>query len=317
MRSLFVFFTILLIFLQSCKSDNIQVDQNASQKEQEFFEDYRPSEYKWGYLDLTGRLVIEDTYDAARDFSEDLAAVNQQGKWGFIDKNGNIVISFQYRSAGAFSCERALVQDFEFRQFYIDKKGNEIIYIEGAELNAFIECKARINKYNRSYFINSDGEVISDTTLLTASNFRGGYAIVQDQDGYNIIDNEGTKLLNGSFDKCYSPSDGMVRIKEDEKIRYISLESTKVSNAYTNGTDFHNGVAAIERSGWNLIDKSGKVLSENYDFIQYVQDERWTYYKNGKCGILDNEGSELTPAIYDIIYHFNGGVTAYSKSDLW
>lgn len=48
---------------------------------------------KWGYIDTTGKFVINPQFDEARLFQEGLAAVEIGGKWGEIDKTGKIVIN--------------------------------------------------------------------------------------------------------------------------------------------------------------------------------------------------------------------------------
>ena len=57
---------------------------------------------KYYFLDKNGKVVIEPQFDA-RDFSEGLAGVKKDGKWGFIDKNGKVVIEPQFDNAGNFS----------------------------------------------------------------------------------------------------------------------------------------------------------------------------------------------------------------------
>ena len=47
---------------------------------------------KYGYIDKSGKVVIEPQFDYVRDFSEGLAVVEKDGKWGVIDKNGKVVI---------------------------------------------------------------------------------------------------------------------------------------------------------------------------------------------------------------------------------
>ncbi|MHC4489349.1 MAG: WG repeat-containing protein [Planctomycetota bacterium] len=49
-------------------------------------------EGRWGYIDNSGKVVIAQQYDDARDFSEGLARVNISGKWGYIDRYGDIFI---------------------------------------------------------------------------------------------------------------------------------------------------------------------------------------------------------------------------------
>jgi len=47
---------------------------------------------KYGFIDKTGKIVIEPKFDAVSEFSEDLAAVRTENNLcGFIDKNGNVL----------------------------------------------------------------------------------------------------------------------------------------------------------------------------------------------------------------------------------
>ncbi len=69
-----------------------------------------------------GRTAL--TYDFAESFSEGLAACRMNRKWGFVDKTGKVVIEFQYDRAGDFREGQATVT-LEGRDFFIDKLGNE------------------------------------------------------------------------------------------------------------------------------------------------------------------------------------------------
>ena len=51
---------------------------------------------KWGYMDKTGKVVIEPQFDGVRLFSEGLANVWIGDKEGYIDKTGKIVINPQF-----------------------------------------------------------------------------------------------------------------------------------------------------------------------------------------------------------------------------
>ncbi|EPZ6837230.1 WG repeat-containing protein, partial [Campylobacter coli] len=46
---------------------------------------------KWGFIDKSGKIVIESKFDDAWYFREGLAAVELNGKYGFIDKSGKII----------------------------------------------------------------------------------------------------------------------------------------------------------------------------------------------------------------------------------
>jgi hypothetical protein len=75
--------------------------------------------FRWGYVNQEGRVVIPTTFRAAGDFSEGLASVDIGGEgntgcersthYGYIDKTGVIVIQPRFANAGAFKNGRARV----------------------------------------------------------------------------------------------------------------------------------------------------------------------------------------------------------------
>lgn len=70
--------------------------------------------WKYGYIDESGKKVIDLKYTDARDFTNGLALVAQRfpdegPKYGFIDKTGQTIISFEYDAAEEFSNGLALV----------------------------------------------------------------------------------------------------------------------------------------------------------------------------------------------------------------
>ena len=94
-------------------------------------------ESKYGFIDKSGKVVIEPQFDGASNFSEGFAQVEKDDKWGFIDKNGKVVIEPQfdwvsYFSEGwvsYFSVGLARVQKdrkYGFKYGFIDKSGNDV-----------------------------------------------------------------------------------------------------------------------------------------------------------------------------------------------
>ena len=58
---------------------------------------------KYGFIDKSGKVVIEPQFDDVGPFSEGFAGVEKDGKWGFIDKSGKVVIEPQFDDAEPFS----------------------------------------------------------------------------------------------------------------------------------------------------------------------------------------------------------------------
>ena len=58
---------------------------------------------RWGFIDPSGRYVIDLQFEGAGTFSYGLASVKVVGRWGYIDETGKLVITPQFDSAGEFS----------------------------------------------------------------------------------------------------------------------------------------------------------------------------------------------------------------------
>ena len=67
---------------------------------------------KWGFVDASGKQVIEPEYEDASSFANGVAAVKKNGKWGYIDKNDEMVIENIFSDARDFNdAGNALVED--------------------------------------------------------------------------------------------------------------------------------------------------------------------------------------------------------------
>ncbi|HHV28771.1 WG repeat-containing protein [Acetivibrio mesophilus] len=91
-------------------------------------------EGKYGFIDTTGKWVVQPIYDNAMDFSEGMAAVglfSETERWGFVDKNGNVIVEPQYQRVKSFSNGLAFVEEQGSWQIslkhYIDKTGDKVI----------------------------------------------------------------------------------------------------------------------------------------------------------------------------------------------
>ncbi|HPJ02920.1 MAG TPA: WG repeat-containing protein [Candidatus Limiplasma sp.] len=59
--------------------------------------------WKWGFVDRNGEVIVETIWDSASEFSEGLAGVERDGKWGFINIYGDLVIDLKWDDVWIFS----------------------------------------------------------------------------------------------------------------------------------------------------------------------------------------------------------------------
>jgi|GEM_PF-5272591 len=83
----------------------------------------------WAYINTKGEEVITKQFDAARDFSNGLAAVkklnNMIPAWGFIDTTGTVVIPYSYMDVKDF-CDGVVAFKDKGRWGLMDSKGKVI-----------------------------------------------------------------------------------------------------------------------------------------------------------------------------------------------
>lgn len=84
--------------------------------------------------ELSSSVLIHAQYEDAKNFSGGYAAVKKDGKWGYIDETGKVVVDFQYVWAGYFSGGVAVVGMLEEHEeqtycvfHLIDAKGMDVV----------------------------------------------------------------------------------------------------------------------------------------------------------------------------------------------
>ena len=116
-RGLFLALCVLIITV-ACSKSSSGIPDNSGRWQ--FSEND-----KMGFLDDSGKVVINPTFDAAGTFTDGLAAVRVGERWGYINPKGDLVVNPQFDGAGEFAEGLAPVK-VKDRYGYIDKKGQTV-----------------------------------------------------------------------------------------------------------------------------------------------------------------------------------------------
>lgn len=133
---------------------------------------------KWGFVDAGCRLVVPCIYDWVWSFSENRAAVCQDGLWGFIDILGHEIIPPQYLMAGHYWNGHAGVLGDTKEWFYINREGQKGLSAYD-RINVFSEGEAVVYKKGRMYLRDTKGDERFDYNFQF-SNLTEGYFISYD-----------------------------------------------------------------------------------------------------------------------------------------
>ena len=108
----------------------------------------------WGFIDTQGKFRVQPRFESVRSFHDGLAAVGSGGKWGYIDRDGRSIIRLQFAKADDFSDNLALTD-----KGYIDKTGNVVAAAKDG--TAFVLGLAHVNLGNGEFgYINHLGKIV-------------------------------------------------------------------------------------------------------------------------------------------------------------
>ena len=129
---------------------------------------------KYGYINTAGEVVIPLEFDGAEHFSEGLAAVEVNGRWGFMDTSGKVVIDPQYlpRIWGSpmIFCEGLAAVRTETGTGFINKSGEMVVPAVYSSAEDFAYGLARVGSLSNPDYVNKRGEVIWSKNNITSKN---------------------------------------------------------------------------------------------------------------------------------------------------
>src|SRR6266404_3130217 len=289
---------------------------------------------KWGYIDNTGKVVIKPQFAWAEEFSEGLAAFeNEDGKHGYIDETGRVVIAPKFDNWTEFSEGLAAVSvDFEWG--YIDKTGkwaipphftvgrpfSDGLALVGVALNGKVSFPPGPQKH---VFIDKTGKVVIDAKddILNGT-FSEGVGTVQfiTNHGVNavLIDRTGKVIVSVQEIETDGFSEGLTAAKKNSKWGYIDTSGRfAIEPQYEEAHAFSEGLAAVLiGEKWGFIDHSGRVvISPRYGIGSDRQHHDFSegfalVYFQDKCCYIDKTGKILLKIQCNDAEQFTGGIAS-------
>jgi len=211
-------------------------------------------ERKYGYMDKTGRVVINPQFHNSGHFSEGLAWVSvlKEGKWlyGFIDKTGKFVIEPQFvYQPGDFVDGLAKVVG-QHSSGFIDRSGRLRIEVESEHADdSFSEGLLAIIQGDppRGVYLRRDGRVAFEIPFWQQRTAR-------QRSLYTV-----RRLQLAPF------SEGLAPVLSFNKLGFIDAAGRVVIEPLFRGTSgFSEGLAAVKIIGndgeyvWGYIDRAGR-----------------------------------------------------------
>lgn len=261
---------------------------------------------KWGYVDSTGKILVEPQYDAEKISAQKTGIVKKEKKWGLIDMtNTNILpfafdgLNYMYTNDGMF----VQAQNNDLRFGYIDSKGNIVIAPDLHQSlqmgNGFIGF-SRTGKWG---VMNAKGETICAESYSEIQPFSEGYAQVRRGKLWGYIDTTGKEVTAITYEKMGKFSNGMARVMKNGRWGFINTEGTLVIDTkYLQAGDFLTAGAPVKtKTGYGIISREDKwLLKPTWINISQLETTNYFVVKNESVqGLCRSDGKMLVSPRYE------------------
>ena len=142
------------------------------------------------------------------------------GTWGFIDHTGKIIIEPQFKGAGYFSEGLATVAVGK-QGGYINRRGEWVIKPSSLNSSSFSEGFAPFRQNDKYGYIDKTGKIVIPLQFDRAQPFSEGLAAVymRSKSKYGYIDKTGTMVIPLQFDHAEPFCGGLARVDMGHLIR--------------------------------------------------------------------------------------------------
>ncbi|MGJ5817845.1 WG repeat-containing protein [Paludibaculum fermentans] len=234
----------------------------------------------WGFIDRTGRFVIEPKYFTVSGFSEGLARVGVEGQFGstgYIDQFGNFAIPPTLSDGSSFheglaiaimdgpclitnggSCSPPKFRparrdaDYDCRFRIIDKTGRPVSELRFDGARDFSEGLAAVRLGELWGYADKSGHIAIEPQFEYSGEFSQGRAAVSVNGKWGFIDRSGAFVIPPRFESAAAFSDGRAVVYEkaaDQEgyYRFIDMSGAPAFPAtYAFAESFTFGLAAVE-----------------------------------------------------------------------
>ena len=190
---------------------------------------------KYGFIDITGKIIIPAIYDKSYGFIEEHCIVSLNKKVFIIDKKGKEIKVLKYNELG-FGYITGLVFHVALDDKWglIDEKGNELVYPKYERLSRFNDNNLVFAKLNNKWgIIDRNGNIIKPfifKELVSIYNNKNSYYRVKIDSKFGVIDDNGNEILPLIYDRInFLSHNPNIEFQLNGKIGYINTETKKTT----------------------------------------------------------------------------------------
>lgn len=279
---------------------------------------------KYGLIDFNGKELTKPIYDniIGLDYKEGTLLVSKDEKYGIVNINGAEMIEVKYDSISADNYYDTQTKSKKagfivsekteegYRYGYINYNGKRILKPEFTKIERINEIQG-----DDIYFIaykNGQAGLMRNNKCLTNYEFESieynlsnNLFIAQRNSKKGVIDTNGDIIVNTEYDELSFGGEYINATKNNE-LTILDLKGNEIKNSdivsLTKTKDENYYIAIDKDNLYTVLDENkNNLLSNKYDYIEYLGDEHFIVSQGKKSGIIDSENNVLLEIKYNSV----------------
>lgn len=286
-------------------------------------DDYENAEYKWGFADPNGNLVLAAKYEEVRPFGpEGWALVRQEGLWNFIDSKGRLGSKTGFAMAWAFVNGYARFRAANDSIGFLDERMRVTITPQFADAGDFQDGYAWVRRGAKYGVINTNGELVLPIIYDKVTLGNEGQFVVKKQQLYGILDTSQSPLIPIVYERIKPFQNGLALAKQNGRYGYLNLANEwAIEPQYLQASSFAENRAVVlnEAEEFELINPEGQNFTrEGYRQLWYGGTGYWLVADgDDHYGAIDSSGQIILPLMFDELQAPSEGFAVYAMDQGW
>lgn len=302
----------------SKEADKIQIEKVT------YFSAYLDG--KWGVINSKGDIIIDTTYDemiaipnpekavfvCVNDVNEQTGeyktkVVNEKAETLFNEYDRVEVIE-NYDSKQNIWYESNVLRVVKNGKYgLIDCEGNKLLGTEFDEILSLksVEGNLRVKKGEKIGIVNTVGQIIVPVEYknvkILEEGYKNEYIIVDVNDNQGIISTSGTIIIEPKYKEIkYLNSSEVYAAKIEDKWNLVNKKGEVLNNEYDDYTYSKGDYVIVKKADkYGIITTAGEVkIAPTYEKLDYAFSVYYIAKLNGKYGIINTDNTSVIPLEY-------------------
>ncbi|BDD06033.1 hypothetical protein AUTU_35160 [Aureibacter tunicatorum] len=276
---------------------------------------------RWGVLDNSGKVVIENRFDEIIAYEQNLFKVVFSGQEAYVHLNGEMAMLPEAGTVSVNSKGNFLVSNRFGRTLY-SRQGHELFYTYDSLVDTELGYQV-VGDYGKIGFVSEEGKVILDPEYDEYYNVSGDSLFAVRKSGFYLLVGKDYFIRLSESDEITSikkANGEWIGVRKDGKFGLVDSEGRlRIANRYDDiGVLQENRVPVKLRGHWGFVDEREiLVIQPWYDTVEPFYKGATVVSKDMKYGLLQSDGIEKVALKYDTLIRTSSGGALVRLEGKW